>query len=67
LDYPLVIGDVGARCLSIERARERDQDQGGDGHRDRLVAAVIELSADRPTDEVKVEEVLDLTGISTGS
>lgn len=35
--------------------------------RDRLVAAVIELSGDRPTDEVKVEEVLGLTGISTGS
>lgn len=37
------------------------------GTRDRLVAAVIELSVDRPTDEVKVEEVLELTGISTGS
>lgn len=35
--------------------------------RDRLVAAVIELSRDRPTDEVKVEEVLSHTGISTGS
>ena len=35
--------------------------------RDRLVAAVIELSADRPVDEVKVEEVLGTTGISTGS
>lgn len=37
------------------------------GTRDRLVAAVIELSADRPVDEVKVEEVLGTTGISTGS
>ena len=35
--------------------------------RDRLVAAVIELSADRPVDEVKVEGVLGHTGISTGS
>ncbi len=35
--------------------------------RERLVEAVIELSEGRPMDEVKVDEVLKLTGISTGS
>lgn len=35
--------------------------------RDRLVKVVLDLSEDRPIDEIKVEEVLGASGISTGS
>lgn len=35
--------------------------------KDRLVKVVLELSEDQPIDEIKVEEVLGASGISTGS
>lgn len=35
--------------------------------KDRLVRVVLELSEDQPIDEIKVEEVLGASGISTGS
>ena len=37
------------------------------GNRERLVQTVLDLAKDRPVDEIRVEEVLETSGIATGS
>lgn len=51
--------------MATSRSKERRAQETGT--RDRLVAAMLYLSASRPIDEIKVEEVLKASDISVGS